>query len=202
MPDYSKDQPESNVSKVTTGTVTVKQKSEGKKFVESFVEEDAHSIGTYVKEEILIPTFKDLISSIITNSIEMLLYGNSARPRGHSGGGYTNYNRVYDRDVRNYSGSRRLSESSSSRRTVSPRGKYYIKDLGFDSRADADAVLDALLDHLQEYDQVTVGDYYSACDVTPEWTDFRYGWDSLNSARVERSRGEYIIVLPRPISLD
>lgn len=192
---------ESNVEKVVTGQVKTQKKSGGKKFVESFVEEDAHNIGAYVKDEILIPTFKDLLSSIITNSVEMLLYGESARPaRGRSDGRrHVAYDRMYERDRRNSK-----YDSRPDRRRANPSSSRYHIDteIAFDKRSDADAVLDALCDHLEEYDQVSVGDYYSACDITPSWTDFNYGWESLAGARVERSGGDWIIVFPRPIALN
>lgn len=194
---------EKSVEKVVTGSVKTKKKSEGKKFVESFVEEDARNIGSYVKDEILIPTFKDLLSSIITNSVEMLLYGESARPaRGSSNSGrrHVAYDRMYGRDSRNSS---RYEPSSSRRRANPSNSRYHIDtEIAFDKRSDADAVLDTLCDHLEEYDQVSVGDYYSACDITPSWTDFNYGWESLAGARVERSGGDWIIVFPRPIALN
>ena len=48
----------------------------------------------------------------------------------------------------------------------------------------------------------TVADLYELVGVTGEYTDNKYGWDSLGSASVTRVRGGYLVDLPRTRLLD
>ena len=71
---------------------------------------------------------------------------------------------------------------------------------------DADDVLDALMDYLDQYDKVSVAEYVSCCGFTPEYTDHKYGWFNLTTARVERARNSknetvYVIRLPKTIPI-
>lgn len=195
MPENNNQQVGKIEKPVVTGKVTVNKKSNGQKFIDS-IGEDARSIGDYVAKDILIPTFKDMLWSIVTNSLEMLIYPDSEDRPSHNRGkkkGYVSYNKMYDRNPRN-----RVPE----RHTAKPKNRYSVEELEFETRSDADEVLSILEDHIREYDQVSVGDYYQACDVTPEWSDYNYGWYSLSNARVERSRGAWIIIFPKAVSLN
>ena len=68
----------------------------------------------------------------------------------------------------------------------------------FESRSDAEDVLDALSEILEQYDDVTVADLFQLAGQTPNSTDSDYGWDNIATARVERlDDGMYTVVMPR-----
>lgn len=83
------------------------------------------------------------------------------------------------------------------------RYKSYRKAFTYDkvvfrTRAEAESVLDALLDALDEYHIVTVADLYDLSGEEPSPTDYLYGWSNLRSARVDRvSGGAFTIILPK-----
>lgn len=58
-----------------------------------------------------------------------------------------------------------------------------------------------MIDVLDEYDVVTVGDFYDLVDMDSVYTDRDWGWDNLGGAYVDRVRDGYIIRLPRVIPL-
>ena len=69
-----------------------------------------------------------------------------------------------------------------------------------ESRADADDVLDAMSDLIENYESVSVADLYDliGIDVSGRYTYNDYGWTSLRNAEIVEVREGYWIKLPRP----
>lgn len=194
----SRENNETKLEKVVSGDVVRKEKSAGKKFLDRFVENDAETIGSYIVDEIVIPTIKDLLRDVMNNTVDMFLYGESggSRGRGHNRGSNTrvSYSDYYR------SGNRDRDRDSERRANVR---KSDVDDITFDSRVDAEVVMDALYDSIDQYGSVSVAEFYSVSGVSSTWTDSKYGWYNLNTARVESTRGgRYIIRLPKPQPLD
>ena len=73
-------------------------------------------------------------------------------------------------------------------------------DIEFDTREDAEEVLDRMDELIEQYGIVTVGDLFDLAGVTGNgYTDQNYGWTSVASATIERDRhGGYFIKMTRP----
>lgn len=71
----------------------------------------------------------------------------------------------------------------------------------YESRAEAEEVLRALNLALDEFDFVTLAEFYQLSQISSAHTDFKFGWDSLGGARVVHSRGKYYLDLPSVIQL-
>jgi hypothetical protein len=156
---------------------------------QSIFGENFERIGRYIIEDILLPAAKGALSDMVSNGIEMLLYGESDRGgrRGRSGKPtYTSYSSISDDRGR---GSSRDARRSTGRST---------DDIIFETRNEAETLLDAMLEVLGNYDVVTVSDFYEFAGLTPSYVDNRFGWESLSSARVRQVRGGYVLELPRP----
>lgn len=71
----------------------------------------------------------------------------------------------------------------------------------FETRGEADAVIDQMGAVIDQYNVVTVADMYDMADLTAPYTSNKYGWTSIRDARVERVRDGYVIKMPkaRPI---
>ena len=54
---------------------------------------------------------------------------------------------------------------------------------------------------IREYDRVSVGDLWDLMGVTPDNTDYNYGWHSLDDAYIKGIPGGYRLILPRPVPL-
>ena len=184
---------EKKVEKVVSGKVKTK-KNEVRKITDIFIAEDVSNIKNYVFMDVLVPAFKKAVSDIVKDSIDMLFYGETRRSSNGSGarrsGSYVSYSSISDpRD----SGSYRSRE-----RAV--RGFDY-DDILFESRGQADLVLEHMNNIIDEYGEVSVADLYDLCDLTAPYTANNYGWRRLGNAEIQRVRDGYIIRLPRAVSL-
>lgn len=181
------------IEKVVSKNVRKKKKSIAQKAGSAVFEGDTRDVGNSILWDVIVPAAKSLLSDIVKNGIEMLLYGSgsedhkSYRDRGRS---YVSYERYYDR--KDDRGSR-----SSRNRAV-----HDFDDILFDSRYDAEHVLTRLVDIVEDYDTVSVADFYELAGIESSYTDRNWGWDSLGKAYVDRTRDGYVIRFPRTIPID
>ena len=177
---------EKRAEKVVTGNVKTKKKSGGRKIADSFISDDAGNIGNYILNDVLIPSVKKAVVDIVTDGIAMLL--GTDKKKGRSGSStYVSY-RSYsdDRDDR-YRSSRTRS--------------YSFDDIIFESRGEAEEVLDRMDELIDTYHAVSVADMYDLAGLSCDYTDNKYGWTSLRSADIVRVSGGYMIKLPRATAL-
>lgn len=170
-----------------------KKKSEVKKFADVFIAEDVTSVKEYVINDVLIPAAKKAISDIITNGIDMILYGEAKGRDRRGSGSKVSYTKYYDRDRdRDYDRGR-----SRSRRSV-----YDYDDIILDTRGEAEEVLNRMDDLIDAYDIVSVADLYDLVGIQGNYTDNKYGWTNLRNATVQRVRDGYLLKLPKALPLD
>lgn len=171
---------------------TLKKKSFGEKIKEVFIGEDIQNVGDYILKEVVVPTIKNTIVDIIQNGISLLIFGESSHKNDRRRNGqYVSYG--------SYS-----SGSSRERRRDDRHDSYNSKgDLIFNSRNDAQAVLERMLDICDTYGAVTVGNYYELADVPSNYQDRKWGWSDLRYVDVRMARGGgYYIDLPDAKYLD
>lgn len=171
-----------------------KKKSEVKKFADVFIAEDITSVKDYVVNDVLIPAAKKAISDIITNGVDMILYGEAkGRDRRRDGGSRVSYTKYYERDRdrdRDYDRSR-------TRRSV-----YDYDDIILDTRGEAEDVLNRMDDLIDAYGMVSVADLYDLVGISGNYTDNKYGWTNLRNAEVRRTRDGYLLKLPKALPFD
>lgn len=185
--DEEKTSGNKRVKKVVSKPAKTKKKSELRKFTDEFIPESCgNDIKSYVIKDVLVPTIKDTIWAILTNSLDMVLFNGSKDNRKRGKAPKISYRDYYE------SSSRRSSSSS-----YDVRERFDYDDLEFDSRGEADAVLTGMFEVLDNYGVVTVMDMYDMADVTAPYTANRYGWTSLRTAEVVRVRNSYILKLPK-----
>lgn len=182
------------ISKVTKGKVGVKKKSIGERMADVFISDDAGSVGDYILWDVVIPGIKDAIGDILHGSIDRI-FGDGRtirRTRYGVNGSRYHYAGLYD-------GSRRKRDQREERERLHTSG---YKSLVFDSRNDAEEVLDAMTDILDHYDAVSIADLNELAGITGEFTDNKYGWTNLSRSGVKRDHGGYVLDLPRAIPLE
>lgn len=179
---------ERKVEKVVTGTVKAKKKGGLHKFTDVFISEDASNVKSYIFMDVLVPAIKKAISDIVTNGIEMMLYGESGRKKS------SNASRISYRDY--YKDDRRSRERSST------RSGYDFDDIILDNRGEAEDVLSRMDELIETYGLVSVADFYDLVGITGNYTDNKYGWTDIRSANVIRVRDGYMIKLPRALPLN
>lgn len=175
------------VDKVVRGKVKTKKKSGVTKFADVFISEDIANVKSYIVGEVLVPAMKKALSDIITNGIDMLLYGESGVSKRNSRSSKVSYTKYYN------------DERSPSR---SVKSNYNYDDIIIDSRGEAEEVLTRMDELIYSYGMVSVADFYDLVGVTSRYTDNNYGWTDIRSARVVHVRDGYIIKLPRAVPLD
>lgn len=165
--------------KVISGNVKVKKRNG--------CQEIANNIKDYAVKDILIPSLKKAISDIIKNGIDMILYGET-KPK-KTDGFHASYQQYYK-------GSNiRYSDSSS-------RTGYDYSDIVLDERSDAEDVLNRLEECISAYEIVSVADLYDLVGISSSYTDNKYGWKDLRSARIVATRDGYLLKLPKARPLD
>jgi hypothetical protein len=190
------------VSSVVSAGVTQKQPSLGRRFKESFVGgETVGSVGDYVMFEVVVPTFKALVVEMFQTSVERFFYGEVVSRGPRSRRGPVDYSsrsatRVARPDPR---------DRKPSRETPASDAAQDYRDLEFESRADAELVVDRMVELVQDYGAVSVSNLYDLAGVTvrPNFQDNSWGWTDLVGVAIKGTptRG-YFIDLPTPVSLD
>lgn len=190
--DEKKTSSEKKLKSVVQGSTKLKKRGEMRKVADVLVSEDITNVKTYILMDVLVPAVKKAISDIVTNGIDMILYGEAGRNRRRENGTRVSYRSYYD-DA-NRGGGR--SYASVSRNVVD------YDDVLFDSRPDADAVLDQMVEIIQNFGKVSIGDLYDLAHIpTTNYTLNNYGWRELTGCRSVRVQDGYILKLPRPVSL-
>lgn len=182
------------ITKPDISPVKVKKKSGVGKIISSIISDDADSIGSYAVSDVLIPAIKKAISDIVTNGIDILLYGESGRRarRDNISSSYVSYRGYSDNTS---------SDRNRDRDAGSPTRFDYDR-IVFNSRSDAIATLDNLCSVISQYGYVTVADLYDMVEMDHPHTAVKYGWTNLNTARVEGVRDGYVLRLPKAMTID
>ena len=179
------------VEKVVTGVVKTKKKNKFNKFMSEIVSDDAKSVKSYVFGEVLIPAIKKAISDIVTDGIDIILYGESRRSGNRrSTSDRVSYRNYYDRP----------RDRMDNRPILS--GNYSFDDIILSSRGEAEEVLARMDELIESYGLVRVADLYDLVGITGNYTDNKYGWTNIVNANIVRVRDGYMIRMPRAIPID
>lgn len=178
------------VEKIVTGNVRTKKKGEMSKFKDVFISEDMSNVKSYIIMDVLIPAAKKAISDIVSNGIDMLLYGETRGRKSSVNASYVSY--------RDYSSKRDDRRSSATR----SRNVFDYDEIIFDDRGEAEDVITRMGELLDTYGVVSVADMYDLAGLTCDFTFNRYGWTSIRTAEVRRTSDGYTIKLPRPLAID
>ena len=189
--------------KVTKGAVRQRKKPFGRRFAEAFGAPEGQGVIDYILYDIIIPATKNMIVDSIIDGAEMAILGEVRGRRRRPGDRNTRY--AYDRvsyrgdDYRRDRDRRDDHYDREDRRARSAMRDY--EDIIFDTKSDADEVIGQMVELIEVYGQVTIGDLYDLAGLTPEYTVGNYGWTNLRDASPRRIRDGYILDLPRPVLL-
>lgn len=182
--------PEKKVEKVVSGVVRSKKKGEIQKFADVFISEDAQNVKSYILMEVLVPAIKKAISDIVTNGIDMVLYGETGRSGKRGASSKVSYRSYYENNNRREANPNRV------------RNSYDYDDIIFDNRGEAERVLSSMDDVISTYGVVSVNDYYDLCGLDGNYTGQKYGWTDIRNAQVMHIRDGYVIKLPKALPIN
>jgi len=188
-----KEEPKKIIKKVIRGKVLKKKKTLWRRLTDTLLGEEVESVSSYIIHDVLVPAAKNTLSDIVSGGIEMLLFGDTkGRGRRDRGRSYVSYSNYYKSDT-----PRDKREAS-----VRNRSRHNFDDIVLDSRGEAEEVLNHLVDLVIDYEMASVADLYDLVGIESSYTDTKYGWINLSSARPVRVRDGYLLDLPRAMPLD
>jgi hypothetical protein len=187
---------EPQVEKVIQGTAVTKKPSLGRRLRESMAGDDAQTVGQYLMFNVIVPALKSTVTDVVSQGIERMLYGDTGRAsRGSGRTQHIDYN----------SRSTRVGRPDPRERETLSRETRGYEDLAFETRADAELVLDGMIEQLREYGSISVARLYDLAGVTAmgSFQDNKWGWLDLRGVSTRGTpRNGYILNLPRPVALD
>lgn len=199
-PSQPKEEDRTSAKKVDriVKTPAVQKESAMRKFTRSFFQEDVENVKDYVIFDVIVPEVKNTFLDVF----EMMMFGEirGRRSRGNrSSGGVINNTHT---DYRSRSGGARDRAPERRISNVNRRTTHNFDDIVISDRGDAEMVLDALVDLVETYGFVAVGDFYEMVGIANTHADQKYGWSELGKARIEPSRDGYRFKLPPTRVLD
>lgn len=189
-PPNSKVSKEKHVTSVVTSPATVRKAPLGRRLAKNFRSEEANSIWNYILFEVVFPAAKDLVYDAFTQGLQRSMYGSSAGRTTRGTGGRVAYNKIQPKEEPR----RELSRQA--------RASHNFTEVVIATRGEAELILERLGDLVGDFDVATVSDLYDLVGHTPKFTDERWGWVSLEGARIVRVQGGYILDLPKPEQLE
>lgn len=155
---------------------------------------DIDDVKGYFIFEVLIPKMKEAFWNMIEDT-----FIDSTR-RGSSGSSYNDYSASYRSSYK--------GRKSYSRRDRDDRDDGYssakisYKKIELHNRNDAVEVVNRLRARIEEYDQASIGDLYDLVGITPEYTDYNWGWCDPNDIGIRATRYGYLIDVAEAQFLD
>jgi hypothetical protein len=187
-------QPEKQIEKVVTGEVVQKPKTIGRKFKDIFFGGDFKVATKYVAADVLLPALRNLIVDMTSKGIERVVYGESSyRQRNINYPPRIQYNNPIHRTLpadprsRGYlPGQQHMPRSD----------RREINDVILASRAEAELVVERLVDVIDKYEVASLADYYDLLGLPTTHVDNKWGWTFLNNIDIRQVRDGYLIELP------
>lgn len=209
-----KDIQEKHVERAATGKTHTRRESFGRKFMKTFFEGNFQDTKKYLVEDVVKPAIKENLADAINAAVGMMLFNEVRRGAGSRRGSNSNGSRVsYGGYFNGGSGCNGRREKMPSYQNSSDSPSR-VAELMKETRGEAEDVLDILQEVLENYDQVTVADYYDAFGYTSDdFQDNKFGWKNLDGVMVKRVRGGiyddesrrwvdgFMLTMPREIAL-
>lgn len=183
---------EKKVTKVVNGPVKTKR-NDARKLADIFISEDVSNVKSYIFMDVLVPAIKKAIYDIVTNGIDMFLYGGSGKGRNNQPGSKVSYRNYYEQKN---NGGYRASDN------VRQSNAFDYDDIVFNNRGEAEAALQQMKDIVARYGIVTVNDLYEMTPLSAPYTSQKYGWMDVSNVDIVRVRDGYILKLPRAVPID
>ena len=180
------------IQKVAKNATKIKT-NEARKFADIFISEDISNVKSYIFMDVIVPAVKKAIYDVVTNGIDMFLYGGSGKGKSSSNSSKVSYRNFYERKD---GGGYRSSDNNTSRNTLD------YESIVFETRGEAEAAKQQLYDLIERYGMATVGDLYEMANQIPPYTAQSYCWAELHNVETQRVRDGYILKLPKARPID
>lgn len=172
---------EKHVEQVTSGVVTQRVPSAKDKLRSFFGMDELHTFRDYV-------SFLSDITNRVYSAMDSLMGNRQGQP------GVPGARIAYSQP---YQPNQQPQQNGNARQRAA--AGYSYNDLLFNSRGDAEVTLTRMYELLGTYRAVSIADMFDLAGVSSPngYTDNKYGWTDLSSARVIPVSGGYMISLPK-----
>lgn len=196
--------PPKRVEKVVSAQVKAKKVGVGKKLKDMLFAADFKTVGNHVVADVVLPMWRDIMYESMAKGAETAIYGITGRrasinfkPGASSSfpyAGKVQYNNVTPINVnhRPAGQSARLPDQSS----IRPAGRGMTDSVIFATRADAEAVLEGLINVIDQYEMVSLAEFKELCGMETSHMDVKFGWSLLRSVTIHQVRDGWVIDLP------
>lgn len=172
------------------GEVTIKEKKN------SFFKESLSTIGPDLWDQIALPLIKKGVSTVLKTAIDWLLNGTGSSPNVNDSYSrpynYVSYDRYYTRfDSRSSEREKDIVREHRSSEFLN------IRKIIFESKEDAEKVLDTMINIIDEFGFASIADLYDIIEKSCPYTGEDYGWYNLKVAKVFRVAEGWILDLPK-----
>ena len=172
-------------NKAIKGQAKQQKKTFGERIADAFLATDGKDIKDYFLFDVLIPGLKRGVEDLI----HMLLYNDKKSPRvtrsyGESRVRRIGYNSIYDR--------RREDDEM-----LSQRLRAQKRDLIYETRQDAEEVLDMVADRIEDNGFATLKYLNAISGMPTDWTQTNWGWTSVAEASIVQVRDGWILKMPK-----
>lgn len=183
---------------VVSGEVIERKEPLRRKFLQAYAGDSAQSVGQYLLLDVVVPATKNLISDLVTQGINRILYGGT-RPTYNANGSVIG-SRSYAKYFNGSTGTAQPQNQQPSGPQMSQqaRANHAFGEIVLSSRSDAEKVIDSLRELIDAYGNAKVSNLYSLVGITGTFTDQNYGWTNLARANVQQIREGYLLDLPKP----
>lgn len=172
--------------RVISGSVVKKKKSFGRKLADIFISEDVEDVKSYILNDVIIPSIKVAIADSVGGGIDMLLGTSSfSRKPSSTNGQKTQYGTFF-----------KNGGSSTTNSRIRNVG-YSYDDIILKTRGEAQDVLNALADYIDQYGAVRLSDLQEMVGISGDFTDTYWGWTNVSNAIVRKVREGWLLDLPK-----
>lgn len=178
-----------HIEAVAQGTKVSKSKSKARQIAEIFVGGDLKETAEHVRDDVAIPALKNFLYDSLSEGLQRLLWGETRNDRRRNS---------THRDYVGYSRRARESRPAPQTNTRYSRVAQGVDDVVLATRTEAESVLSRMYDLIENYNMVTVAEFYSLVGISAEFTDENWGWKDLRSANIQHIRDGFRINLPKP----
>lgn len=178
---------------VISGSAIERKEPLRKKFLQAYAGDSAQSVGQYLLMDVIVPGTKNIISDLVTQGINRLLYGTSRPSQGvNSSLGGRGYGKFFN------GGANNQTQSGPTVHRVQQSATQQFSEIILETRSDAELVIDELRSLIEAYGNAKVSNLYALIGKTGDFTNQSMGWTNLSRAGVIQIREGYLLDLPKP----
>jgi hypothetical protein len=189
---------EKKTVKVIQGKAVVKKKNVFRRSKEMFFAADFGTVVDFIIGDVILPALRDAMVDTAARGTERLVYGEARRerrPRPTSYSSRIQYNN-YRSDPRGSTVSANSYPANLPDQRRLSVMRRDVPEVVVPTRADAEAVVEMMLNYLDKYGVVALSELYEMLGRETGPIDLKWGWTLLRNVPIRQVRDGYQIDLP------